>query len=304
VASAVVVGRGPQLVLVRPPPADPVGYRWASDLDARGGEDEGPTRLPPPLTEALRSLPPDALLRADSERVQAAVGKALGRPVPLATLRELRLARGAVPSLEPAEERRFLLAVARSALARALRTPEEVLVTLTREEERVERAVEREARAAESFLAVPGSSLTDYARAWAQVRASLERHHEMLAQLVRTHARSLVPNLSAVVGERTAARLVSAAGGVATLARMRAGRIQLLGTRRRPSPERGPRYGILYRADGMTEVPAGRRGAYARSLGAIAAIAVRADATTHRTISDELVARRDRRIAQLRRTRR
>ncbi|MGC2360391.1 MAG: hypothetical protein WA691_08845, partial [Thermoplasmata archaeon] len=88
-------------------------------------------------------------------------------------------------------------------------------------------------------------------------------------------------------------------GGVAALARMRAGRIQLLGTRRRPSPDRGPRYGILYRAYGMSDVPPGRRGAYARSLGAMAAIAVRADASTRATISNGLVARRDRRIAQL-----
>jgi RNA processing factor Prp31 len=50
----------------------------------------------------------------------------------------------------------------------------------------------------------------------------------------------------------------------------------------------------------MADVPAGRRGAYARSLGALAAIAVRADATTRSAISKGLVARRDRRIEQLR----
>ncbi|MGA8711381.1 MAG: C/D box methylation guide ribonucleoprotein complex aNOP56 subunit, partial [Thermoplasmata archaeon] len=78
----------------------------------------------------------------------------------------------------------------------------------------------------------------------------------------------------------------------------------LLGSRRRPSPERGPRFGIIFRADRLGDVPIGRRGAYARSLAALAAIAIRADAHTHRNISVDLVARRDRRIESLRRRRR
>lgn len=301
-ASAVVVERGPQLFLVRPAPARTTAYPLGLGLDAHAGEEGDRLRLPTPLVEALRALPPGTAVRAGSERVRAAVAESLAHAVPLAPLPDLRLARGVLPPLAPTEERRFLLAAGHAALERVLRSPEEVLITLAREEERVERAVGRESRASESFLPVPGSSLTDYARQWEEVRAALDRHHRMLAELLRAQARSLVPNLSAVVGERAAARLVSAAGGVAALARMRAGRIQLLGTRRRPSPDRGPRYGILYRADGMADVPAGRRGAYARSLAAIAAIAVRADATTRRSISKGLVARRDRRIAQLRRT--
>jgi hypothetical protein len=300
VASAVVAERGPTVFLVPPPPGKPLGFaRAAVPADApRGGRPEDP--IPAGLRDALRALPGDVILRAASESLRAGITATVSRPVALATIVELRAARRALPPWQPSAERRFLLGAARLDLERALQTPEEILITLAREEERLERAVGREARAAESFLVVEQSPLAQYARAWTEVRASLGRHHETLAELVRAHARRVVPNLSAVVGERTAARLVSAAGGVAALARMRAGRIQLLGTRRRPSPERGPRYGLLYRADGVGDVPPGRRGAYARSLGAIAAIAIRADATTHNSIAKGLVARRDRRIAQLR----
>src|SRR5208282_1715504 len=209
-----------------------------------------------------------------------------------------------VPLPEAAVERRFFLALGHLRLERALRAPEEVLITLAREEERVERSVGRESRAAESFVQVPDSPLDRHLAAWDLARGALADLSDALRRTLENEAKSQVPNLSAVVGARVAARLVAAAGGIGALARMPAPRIQLLGSRRRPSPERGPRFGIIYRADRLADVPIGRRGAYARSLAALAAIAIRADAHTHRNISADLVARRDRRIESLRRRRR
>jgi hypothetical protein len=258
-------------------------------------------RIPSALERALRELSPDTPLRADSVREASLVGAALGRTVPLATIEELRSARRSLPSLDRARERRLILDRAAADLERVLRSPEEVLISLAREEERVERAVGREQRAAEAFLAPEGSPLGEYARTWTAVRSTLERHHRDLVGRTEKQAQLVVPNLSAVVGERVAARLVAAAGGMGPLARMRAPRLQLLGSRRRPSPERGPRYGLLYGADRMGDVPPDRRGAYARSLGALAAIASRADAITRTDLSRALVARRDRRVEQLRR---
>ena len=298
-AGAIVVGRGAQLFLIGPPSARPVAFPLGPERAPKEDSESSFDAPSASLLGALRALPPDTPLSADTEPIARQLRVRLERPVEVASVTDLRIARAALPPIERGEERRIVLGRARFALERVLRTPEEILITLTREEERVERAVGREARAAESFLAVPGSSLADYSRKWTGVRASLGQHHTMLEDLVRVQARAVVPNLCAIVGERAAARLVSEAGGVAALARMRAGRIQLLGTRRRPSPDRGPRYGLIYRAEGMSEVPPGRRGAYARSLGALAAIAVRADATTHASISRGLLLRRDRRMAQL-----
>ena len=254
--------------------------------------------LPSALRERL--VVPGLELAASSAALAGQLSDELGRTVGLAPLGQLRAVRSKIPVPPPAEERARLLAIARAALTKALRDPEEVLITLAREEERLERAVGREARAAESFYEVPEPSVREFLRRWADVRASLGAHHATLERLLAERARAVVPNLSALLGERTAARLVAEAGGVAALARMRAGRIQLLGSRRRPSPERGPRYGLLFRADGMAEVPPGRRGAYARSLAALAAIAARADGSTRSSIAQQLVARRDRRIEQLR----
>ncbi|MGC2789214.1 MAG: hypothetical protein WA547_04070, partial [Thermoplasmata archaeon] len=150
---------------------------------------EAAGRLPSRLLEALRALPSGTAIRAGSESLGRAIADRVGVDVPVANTTELRLARHALPPWDPKEERRHILLAAHDALERALRTPEEILITLTREEERVERAVGRESRAAESFLAVPGSSLSDYARQWTTVRASLDRHHEMLAEVLARHAR-------------------------------------------------------------------------------------------------------------------
>lgn len=300
----VIVGNGPALFVVGGGESQPVGpFPLDSDLrravaryDSMDGSD-----VPVRLLVALESLPAASRLVASSPRLGRAIANRTGRPVETATLEELRRVRPTLPAPDPSVERQFFLVLGRARLERALRAPEEVLITLAREEERVERSVGREARAADSFVALPDTPLDRHLGAWERARGALGDLGEALRRTVESEARALVPNLSALVGPRIAARLVAAAGGVLPLARMPGARIQLLGSRRRPSAERGPRFGILYRADRLTDVPIGRRGAYARTLAALAAIAIRADAHTHRDISAELVARRDRRIDALRR---
>ncbi|HZY71384.1 MAG TPA: hypothetical protein VFF67_10465 [Thermoplasmata archaeon] len=199
--------------------------------------------------------------------------------------------------------RAFLLERARLALGRAIAEPEAQLVALAREEERTERAVDREAGAADAWITGGAVDLGEHADVWKEFRSRFAEHHGQLRARVERLARRVVPNLADVVGPRTAARLIARAGGVAPLARMTAGRIQLLGARRRPRPG-GPRYGILYSALATFEPPAESAGAFARSLAALAAIAARADATTHRAIGPGLARRRDRRLEYLRRRRR
>ena len=304
---ALVVGNGPFLFLhgadgnrtVGPFLLDPDPKVAASRFDSLSASD-----IPARLLSALHSLPEETPLKAYPSSLAGALSDSLHRRLELASVEELKRARAALPPTDPLVERRFFLALGQLRLERALRAPEEVLITLAREEERVERSLGREARAAESFVRVPDSPLELHLAAWDRARGALGDLAEALRRAVDQQARHLVPNLSAVVGSRTAARLVAAAGSVQVLARMPSARIQLLGSRRRPSPERGPRFGLLYRADRAADVPLGRRGAYARSLAALAAIAVRADATTHRDLSSALVARRDRRIEELRRARR
>ena len=305
-AAAVVVGRGPALYLERA--ATPAGGGASVDPDperaARRAADPRPEDVPAELVRAVESLPPDVRLLAEDPAWGAAIASRTGRSVGVPSVFELRQARASAPSAEPTAERAFLRALARLRLEQALRDPGEVLTTLAREEERVARALGREERASESLLVVAGTALADLEGTWSVARRGLLAHRAHLLELIEREARALVPNVSALVGPRVAARLVAAAGGAEALGRMRASRIQLLGSRRRPSAERGPRYGVLYLAERMADVPLGRRGAYARSLAALTAIAARADATTHHDLTSRLVPRRDRRVSELARRRR
>ena len=302
-----VVGNGPFLFLVRsgdrallgPFPIDPDPRRAAVRFAAFG-----PVDVPTSLLAAIDAEGAERTVLGAPDAIARALAARLHRPVGAIETEGLRRAMAQLPPLETSVERRFFLALGHVRLEEALRSPEEILITLAREEERVERSVGREARAVESFVPVPDSPLDLHLDAWARARNALENLEEALRRTLESQAKLVVPNLAAVVGARTAARLVAAAGGVGALARMPSARLQLLGSRRRPSPERGPRFGVLYRADRLAEVPIGRRGAYARSLAALAAIAVRADATTRRDVSAALVARRDRRVDELRRRRR
>ena len=301
-----VVGNGPFLFVIGPegrPSAGPFALDPDPEVAAHRRDGLTSSDVPERLVETLDTLPRDIELMASPPRIASALSDRLHRPVNSPSTAELRRARSVVPPFDPAVERRFFLALGRLRLERALRAPEEVLITLAREEDRVERSVGREARAAESFVPVPDSPLEAHLAAWERARKALNDLHAALRHTVESEAKRQVPNLAAVVGARTAARLVAAAGGVRALARMPSSRIQLLGSRRRPSPERGPRYGVLYRADRLQELPVGRRAAYARSLAALAAIAVRADATTRHDISPTLLERRDRRVETLQRRR-
>jgi hypothetical protein len=219
-------------------------------------------------------------------------------PARVASLPERRRIRAAAFRPDP-DERVLLLTVARRRLEHAMQAPEASLSALAREEERIRRVVRRETNAADSWVSEGTPVLSDYARLSSGTRDQLVRHLRELTSALEAQARKVAPNLSAVVGPVVAAHLIAAAGGLGPLSRMDASRIQLLGARRRFGPGRSPRFGILYHAEGMSQVPPDRVGAFARSAGALAAIAARVDATSGRTISVELVRRRDRRIAQL-----
>ena len=293
--------------------------RWLRWVDASGrvsGErvlDDQISRVAEILVDGWDEISPGVLewIRYRSARAEITVADrslkdwldhhgVTSGPVPLPVLRAVR----SVAFRPDPEERATLLAFARLRLERAMRAPEASLTALAREEERVRRVVRRETNASDSWVSEGAPVLSDYARVSASTRVQLTRHMADLTSALETIARQVAPNLSAVVGPAVAAHLIAAAGGLAALSRMDASRVQLLGARRRFGPGRSPRFGILYRAEGVSRVPPDRSAAYARSAAALAVIAARADATSRRAIADELVRRRERRIAQLTKRRR
>lgn len=293
-AAALVLGAGPRL-LIRDPGA--LGWQillW--DPDPSGGE----ATLPVGAVQILAGLPASVEIEVGSERLRRAVERT-GRRARLADSATIRKARGSIPVPTDGRERRYLLALARARLEVALRDPDEVLIALAREEERVERALGREQNAALEFGRGSDASVAAYSGRWTRFRELFDQHHHELSAELERAAQQVLPNLTQVVGFRAAARLLALAGSRAALARMRSARLQLLGSKRRPSPDRGPKYGVLYRAERMEELPPSRRGAYARSLAALAVIAARADGTTRSSVGTELRRRRDRRVEALKR---
>lgn len=292
--------------------------RWLRWLDAAGTileertVDPNPQRAAELLAGGLDGIPP-ALLDWIRKRSVGSVILASDRPLqewlehhdlvsrvpPLPERRAMR----AVAFRPDREERTLLIAFARLRLQRAMQAPEATLSALAREEERVRRVLRRETNAADSWVSEGAPVLSDYARLSSSTRDQLVRHLGELTEALEAQARKVAPNLSTVVGPAVAAHLIAAAGGLGPLSRMDASRVQLLGARRRFGPGRSPRFGFLYHAEGMSQVPPARSGALARSVAALAAIAARADATSGRSISAELVRRRERRIAQLRKRR-
>lgn len=302
-AAAVLLARGRFVYLVRTGPTSTVTASIADDLSiaSRRLTHGAPAELPRAIADAVRALGTTPIA-VDPPALAEIVTRLGATTTPISTA-EVRRARESLPALDPREERLLLFAIGHAALDEAMRSPEEMLVALTREEERIERALRREGNAAEQFVTVSDSPLAAYAEEWGRFRATFERHHDDVERRVRALAREIAPNLSAVVGGKVAARLIAAAGGLLPLARGDASRLQLLGSRRRPARDHGPRFGAIRLADRMSDVPDDRRGAYARSLAALAIVAARADAYTRVDVSAKLLARRERRVESLRRRR-
>lgn len=222
-----------------------------------------------------------------------------GVPARSATAEELRDAARTRGPVRSERARGFCLDAARGELERRLASDDEALVTLVREETRVERALQREARALEQFVAPRAGPLADARDRSRGLVEELRRRNAATDAQVAEVARRVLPNLSELVGPLIAARLAAAAGGTSALGRISASRLQLLGSRRRPAGGHGPRYGLMVRAARVSELPLEVQARYVRSLAAMAVIAARADVLTRRSLGDGLLRRRDRRLREL-----
>lgn len=109
----------------------------------------------------------------------------------------------------------------------------------------------------------------------------------------------IAPNLTELVGVLLASELIVASYSLANLAKMPAGRIQIMGSKHGRGTKRGPKYGILYISDWLTKVEPKYRGELARTLSAQIAIAVKADYYTHNKIVEPLKLKLEKRVRQL-----
>ena len=151
-----------------------------------------------------------------------------------------------------------------------------------------------------------GDSEEREVRGLAQLARALAAERGALEAYVDRAIRELAPNVTDLAGPMIAARLVTLAGGVEDLAREPAGTIQLLGAERAlfrhlKTGARPPKHGVLFQHPIVHRAPPWQRGALARALAAKIAMAARADAYTHRSISGYLQASLDKAIKEIRR---
>ncbi|NPA75213.1 MAG: RNA-binding protein [Euryarchaeota archaeon] len=117
------------------------------------------------------------------------------------------------------------------------------------------------------------------------VNAEIERLtalRDYLEDSIKNRCAQLIPNLTALVGDIIAARLISYAGGLERLARMPASTIQVLGAEDKffQHLKKGtpcPKHGIIFQVFEVRSLPPRLRGRAARALAGKLAIAARVD---------------------------
>ncbi len=138
----------------------------------------------------------------------------------------------------------------------------------------------------------------------AEISSSLKDARKKLEKYIEKTMEEIAPNVTRIIGYKIAARLLLAAGGIAKLATMPAGTIQLLGAekalfRHLKDGSKPPKHGYLFMHELVRKAPKNKRGKVARLLATKIAIAAKADAFTHNYIAEELIKEVERRYNEI-----
>jgi nucleolar protein 58 len=111
----------------------------------------------------------------------------------------------------------------------------------------------------------------------------LDGSRTRLGEYISNRMLTVAPNLSALVGDMIAAKLISKAGSLISLAKNSASTLQILGAEKAlfkamRSKKKTPKYGIIYQTKLVSSANGRAKGKISRSLAAKAALCVRYDA--------------------------
>jgi len=111
----------------------------------------------------------------------------------------------------------------------------------------------------------------------------LSEYRQSLTEYLRNRMMTIAPNLTIMVGELVAARLISHAGSLISLAKMPASTIQIFGAekalfRALRTKHETPKYGLIYHASLVGSANPKLKGKISRSLASKCALCVRVDA--------------------------
>ena len=134
---------------------------------------------------------------------------------------------------------------------------------------------------------------------------SIHNAYSLAEGYVKNAMARMAPNLSGLVGETIAARLIASAGGPDRLATMPSGTIQVLGAekalfRHIKEGTPPPKHGIIFQHELINRAPKKYRGRIARVMAAEIAIAARADVFTGRNMVEKLREDMKKRIEKIR----
>ena len=111
----------------------------------------------------------------------------------------------------------------------------------------------------------------------------LDSYRTNLEDYLKNRMMTVAPNLSMLVGEVIAAKLIAKAGSLINLAKFSASTIQIMGAEKAlfkamKTKKQTPKYGIIYQSKLLASVNGRNKGKIARSLASKAALCVRFDA--------------------------
>jgi len=136
----------------------------------------------------------------------------------------------------------------------------------------------------------------------------LSKLREGLSEMIETVMEGIAPNIKKMLTPVIAARLIARAGSLRKLAFLPASTIQILGAekalfRALKTGARPPKHGLLFQHPAVHSAPNWQRGRIARALASKIAIFARIDLYRHVPAEEDLMARLNKRIEAIQRTR-
>jgi len=153
-----------------------------------------------------------------------------------------------------------------------------------------------------------GADLSDfdieYIKTLAGIILDLYELRETLEGYIDAVMKEVSPNVTAIVGSKLGARLLSLAGSLENLAKLPASTIQVLGAekalfRALRTGGKPPKHGVIFQYPAIHKSPRWQRGKIARALAAKLAIAAKIDLYTGRFVGDKLVKELQERIEEI-----
>ncbi|NAZ27442.1 MAG: C/D box methylation guide ribonucleoprotein complex aNOP56 subunit, partial [Thermogladius sp.] len=153
-----------------------------------------------------------------------------------------------------------------------------------------------------------GADLSDfdmeYIKTLASIILDLYELRETLGDYIDAVMKEVAPNVTALVGSKLGARLLSLAGSLESLAKHPASTIQVLGAekalfRALRTGGKPPKHGVIFQYPAIHKSPRWQRGKIARALASKLAIAAKIDYYSGRFIGDKLVKELEERIDEI-----